>query len=192
MDHCCTKGENSDESDYTWNATVSQSNESWPILLEYLELTVFYQDLHLECSVNPRISEQVNLSDPEDSLQMSTTNGVFNISQDSRYYGFEWTSWNNAEEIDKTELLAKMIILKPQELDYNFQMTVRIMVWTGSNSTMYTETHEFWIIGEPLIIINDPPHEGIDIINIYVFSFVLGVGCAVFILWDRRIIGGGT
>lgn len=186
------RGTDGDADDHAWNVTVTQSNESWPVLLVYDSLLVFYQNLFLDCTIDPRISEHVNLTDNESAICISAMNGVFNVSHPSEWRQFEWLRWNEAEEIDKEGIATNSIHLKPQEHDSNFPMIFSITIQDGSNSTLYTETHTYLIIGEPIIIEKEKLESGVGIVRTYLISLVVSFAILGFFLVDRRITGRDT
>lgn len=184
-------GEDGDIDVHPWNVTVTQSNQSWPVLLLYDSVQVFYQNLFLECTIDPRISDYVNLTEKNSSIRISVVDGVFNVSDPSDLLQYMWEGWNEIEEIDKGGIETNSIFLKPQELDFDFSMIVSISIVNESNATMYSEIHHISIIGEPKVIIIDPLYSEIGILRTYVFSLIIGGGIVLFIFWDRKIIGRG-
>jgi len=169
---------------HEWRVDVFQSNESWPILLSYEAMQVFYQDLFLECWIADNVTSLVNLSE-DARFSVAIEKGIVDISKRDHHTKHQWWSWNTNEELGVSEYQNMSIYLKPREEDYDFPMNVRIIVHEGENET-YSEEHTFLIIGEPVIITYDDPILGVGIRSIYLYSFVTAAVIYGFILYDRK------
>jgi len=183
--------DNTDEY-HEWRVNINQTNETWPVLLKYENLTVFYQDLFLECRISSELKYFVNLSDENTTLSLQVINGTAYISNLSSMDFYRWRSWENREEMDTSNIPYLDIFVKPTEKDVNFNVTLMLSIYNETNCTKYSEAHTFWIVGEPKIVQKDDLIEKVGIIRTYVISLIAGLVILSIIPWNREIGGGGS
>jgi hypothetical protein len=169
---------------------IAQSNESWPIMIVYGKKDVYFQDEFLECLLNRSIpGELVSIINQMD-LQLLIDNGNLTEYEEPRnvyYYNRNMPSWIRR---DYGVFQSRYYVLKPQELDRNFEMTLTFTIW-DQNMEIYREDHVFRIIGEPELIPGIDPNKDSNVHIIYSLSFLVSViailvGHRVFIIPRRK------
>ncbi len=145
------------EGEEVWNATITQSNESWKQVLNYTALDVFYQNrfLHIELD-HDFLPEEVD--DPDNiTVEFIVASGSLALKEDTNEEF--WAGWNfhQIEEYRDIRNQSRFLSVKPDEHDINFNMTLRFMVYNGSGEDIYNETHTFWIFGEPKVTVHEVP-----------------------------------
>jgi len=153
-----------------WRNNVTQTNDSWPILLSYEEMSVFFQNTWLECeiSIHYTIAENMNLDNVTITLSVEKGGVAFH------YYSFDYSNNNLTLLIIEDVEVHNEVYVKPDELDMNFNMSVNATV-SNSTEVLYSETHMFWVVGEPYIEPGEDLNEDVDVMEIYSGALIVSV-----------------
>ncbi len=72
-------------------------------------------------------------------------------------------------------------------------MILNLQIKNGSQ-VLYTETHSFWVIGEPIVIEGYDPNGDLDLFNMYTTVFVISLAIWIVIIFFailiRKIVKG--
>ncbi len=163
--------------------TVTRSNESWSLVLDYSKRSSFYQSNFLSFNLDFRTLKEMNLSLEDISFELRVDNGRVWLQREGDRDTPSWQNWPELYEKsyeNQTNIEEEhYFVLKPEEYDMNFVMTANLTIYNVTagkdNGTIYSEEHVFWIQGEPRLIKGNDPNQGIDLAGSYLKWLAISV-----------------
>ena len=168
------------DNDQPETVQITQSNESWPIMVVYELREVFFQDEFLECTITNLIPEEFDDILEIIALELNINNGNFSEYEGPRTYHEYYSSMRSHIRASFSVYRDRYYVLKPQELDINFEMTLTFMIWNGSQE-IYREEHVFSVIGEPEVIPGIDPNKDSNINIIYSLSILISLVAVIVV-----------
>jgi hypothetical protein len=160
------------ESEPNWDVQITQSNESWPRMILYENMEVFYQNEYLESTLNASHSDIFNDTDSITNFEFIIDEGVISEFEEKRNYYYELNHGMAHLTRQYPASLDNIFVIKPLEHDTNFHMNITFRI-LGEQEEIYLEKHVLWIIGEPIIIPGIDPNG--NVILIYMGALITSV-----------------
>jgi hypothetical protein len=164
---------------YKWDSTITQSNETWPTILNYQWRSVFYQNRFLVCWLNELLSNFTGIYN--DKIIFEINNGKIETNYRRSFDEYDWDSWGSSLILDLNEHKDYFFIIKPLEKDENFNLTVTLKI-SNLTSEIYSEKHEFRIIGEPKVIPGEDLNEEVGFFSVCLESIFIALFVFLFVL----------
>lgn len=176
--------------------TFETTNVSGNTILSMSVPNVIYQDISI-------VFEIMEIDRNVTSRDFTMTNGElgyldeYDMERSAKHPDayYRWDGQENGDLLDTDNSYRETVgfIIYGEYLDKDFEMILKLQIKNGSQ-VLYTETHSFWVIGEPIVIEGYDPNRDIDLFIMYTTVFVISLAIWIviifFAIFIRKIMKG--